>query len=126
MKLILLTLAVLLCGCDQVPAMAYTDEQLVMAIYHAEGGAAAQYPFGIRSVYCATWTQCKRICETTIRHNHRRFELYGHKRFATYLEYLQDRYCPARGRNLSSAERKPNKNWIKNVKYYLGKEQKHG
>lgn len=121
MKIILLTLAVLLSGCDQ-PAFAYSDEQLAMAIYHAEGGAAAQYPFGIRSVHCATWTDCKIICETTIRHNRARFARFGHKRFATYLEYLANRYCPCKGRNLTPAERKLNKNWITNVKFYLRKE----
>lgn len=121
MKSTLLTLVVLLFLSCSEPVFAYTDEELAMAIYQAEGGVAAQYPFGIRSVYCGTWTECKRICKTTIKHNRIRFAHVGHKRFATYLEYLAQRYCPCTGRSLSQAERKLNKNWIKNVKYYLMK-----
>lgn len=126
MKIILLTLAVfILSGCD-TPGFAYTDEQLAMAIYHAEGGSSAQYPFGIRSVSCATYAECKRICKTTIRHNRSRFASFGFKRYPTYLDYLANRYCPSRGRALTPAERRLNKNWLKNVKFYLEKEQHHG
>lgn len=124
---ILLTLAVLaFSGCDQPPAFAYSDEQLAMAIYHAEGGAAAQYPFGIRSVPCDSYANCKVVCKTTIKHNRRRFAHDGYKRYATYLDYLAHRYCPSEGRNLTPAERRLNKNWTSNVKYYLKKEQSRG
>jgi hypothetical protein len=115
----LLTLSVLLSGCSNDPALAYTDDQLIMAIYYAEGGAAAEYPFGIRSVHCGSYANCKAICETTVKHNHQRFERFGHKRFKTYLDYLASRYCPCSGRTLTAAEKRLNRFWLKNVKSQL-------
>lgn len=116
MESILLTLVVL-----TIPQVsnAYTDDQLVMAIYHAEGGATAEYPFGIRSVNCETYDQCKAICKKTIRNNHIRFNRYGHRRFERFIDYLASRYCPTTGSRMSQAERRLNCNWIRNVEDYL-------
>ncbi len=126
MKLLILTLAVLtLSSCDDL-SFAYTDEQLVMAIYHAEGGSATKYPFGIRSVYCATYANCKRCCEKTVRHNRRRFAQSGYKRYKSYLECLASVYCPCEGGALTPAERRLNRYWIRNVNYFLTKENSNG
>lgn len=99
-------------------AQAYTDEQLAMAIYHAEGGAAAEYPFGIRSVYCATFNECKRCCKTTIRHNRRRFTQARDKGNKSFIDFIADRYCPSTGRKNAQGEHFI---WIKNVNYFLNK-----
>jgi len=120
MKILILTIAVVtLSGCDQPSFAQATDPEIVMAIYHAEGGPAAQYPFGIRSVSCATFTNCQRICQTTIRHNRSRFAHIRNKGHQSYLEYLANRYCPSKGRNLTPAERRLNINWLRNVRKYL-------
>lgn len=97
----------------------YTNSDYVRAIYLAEGGAKAQYPYGIRSVYCDSRLQCQRSCEKTVQNNRIRFARYGHKRFKTYLEFLGSRYCPATGRTLTQAELTINKTWIGNVKWFL-------
>ena len=47
-----------------LPAHAeYSDSEIVAAIYLAEGGPKAEYPFGIRSVTCDSKEKCKRICD---------------------------------------------------------------
>ena len=97
----------------------YSDEQLAMAIYKAEGGSATKYPFGIRSVSCVGYTECKERCKATIRHNRRRFTQDARKGSQSYLEYLSNRYCPGTGRKNAQRE---HQNWIRNVKFYLSKE----
>lgn len=114
MQKVILILAAIL----STTAYAYTDDQLAMAIYHAEGGAATKYPFGIRSVYCGSFIDCKRCCKETIRNNRKRFILYGHKRYQSYIEYLASRYCPSTGRENAQGEHNA---WIKNVNYFLRK-----
>ncbi len=102
----------------------WTDKQIVDAIYLAEGGEKAQYPYGIRSVHCGSRLQCKRCCETTVRNNRYRFAKYGYKRYKTYLSFLQSSYCPTRGRTLTKAELNLNKNWINNVQWFLNHPKK--
>lgn len=95
---------------------AYSDEQIVNAIYKAEGGSSAQYAYGIRSVHYDTKAEARRICLNTVRNNRKRYADYGHKRYSTYLEFLASRYCPV------GADNDPkglNKNWLKNVRYFL-------
>lgn len=101
--------------------MGYTTDQWATAIYHAEGGDKAQYPYGIRSVKCDTKKECRAICVRTIRNNFKRYNTYGSKRFATYINFLGSVYCPTKGNSLSASEQRVNGNWIKNVKYYLAK-----
>lgn len=100
----------------------YTVSQYVEAIYQAEGGAKAQYPYGIRSVHCGTIQECKKIARNTVKNNIRRYENYGRNQFASYLEFLQSRYCPTKG-VLTAREKEVNQYWIKNVRYFLSKEQ---
>lgn len=104
-------------GCNE--AHAYSDSQYCTAIYLAEGGAKAEYPYGIRSVTCAATTECKIICINTVRNNRQRYSEYGHKKFDRYLEFLGSRYCPVDGRGLTAAEKRVNQNWVKNVDYFL-------
>lgn len=97
---------------------AWTDTQIVEAVYLAEGGATAQYLYGIRSVRYDTPAEARRICFNTVRNNRKRYADYGHKQFDSYLEFLASRYCPTKGK-LSRAEKRLNGNWIKNVRYFL-------
>ena len=99
-------------------ANAYSDEQIVNAIYKAEGGAKAQYFYGIRSIECSGDTECRKICSNTVRNNRKRFADYGFKDYPDYISFLASRYCPV------GADNDPhglNKNWEKNVRFYLEK-----
>jgi len=98
---------------------AYTDEAIVNAIWHSEGGAKTKYPYGIRSVYCDGEKDCRKVCFNTVRNNRRRYEDYGHKDYGTYIEFLASRYAPTQGKDLTKAEKRLNQNWIKNVLYFL-------
>lgn len=96
----------------------YSDTQIAEAIFRAEGGAKAQYAYGIRSVSYKTIDEARRICLNTIRNNRRRYADYGYKQFGSYLEFLASRYCPTKGK-LSRAEKRVNKYWLKNVRRFL-------
>ena len=96
-------------------AMEYSDEQIVNAIFQAEGGYKAQYLYGIRSVSYKDEAEARRICFNTVRNNRKRYADYGYKKYATYLEFLASRYCPVGCDN----DRGTNKYWLKNVRYFL-------
>jgi hypothetical protein len=104
-------------------SFAYTDKQIVDAIYLAEGGAKAKYPYGIRSVNCESESSCRKVCENTVRNNRKRFASYGHKQYSDFIAFLGSRYCPTKG-NLSKAETRLNGNWVKNVTYFLKRRAK--
>ena len=97
---------------------AWTDSQLVRAIYLTEGGARAQFAYGIRSVKYSSIAEARQICFRTVRNNRKRYAQYGHKQYPDYLSFLASRYCPTAGK-LSRAEKKLNGNWLKNLKYFL-------
>jgi hypothetical protein len=101
------------------PCFAFTNSQIVDAIYLAEGGARAKYPYGIRSVKCEGKSECRKVCENTIKKNRVRYAKYGHRQYSDFIDFVGSRYCPTKGRNLSKAERNLNGNWSKNVKYFL-------
>lgn len=92
----------------------YTDNQIVNAIYKAEGGKKAISPFGILSVTCEGFNSCRRVCFQTVRNNRKRYARYGYKQFKTFEEFLGSRYCPVSAHKL-------NKNWVRNVRYFLSK-----
>lgn len=99
---------------------AYTDEQIVNAIYKAEGGKKAQYAYGIRSVSYKDEAEARKICFNTVRNNRTRFT--NQSKYTDYLEFLASRYCPVGCDN----DRGTNKYWLKNVRYFLTKEGKDG
>ena len=107
---------IILCGMKVSGADEIDDVKLCNAIYKAEGGAKAQYLYGIRSVKYDTPEEARRICMNTIRNNRKRYADYGYKTHGTYLEFLQSRYCPIGCDN----DRGENRFWIKNVKYFQG------
>lgn len=105
----------------------WTDEEIVNAIYLAEGGAKAQYPYGIRSVNCDSVGECRKICKNTVRNTRSRFirDQERGRETGSYLTYLARRYCPTAG-NLTRAERVVNQYWLKNVTYFLNKNRRRG
>ncbi len=96
-------------------AWAYTDTEIVNAIYKAEGGAKAQYAYGIRSVKYSDINEARRICFNTVRNNRVRFA--KQNKYSDYIEFLGSRYCPVSAHKL-------NQYWISNVKYFLTKKEK--
>jgi len=97
----------------------YSNEEICDAIYLAEGGEKTKYPYGIKSVKCSGEKECRKICINTVRNNKRRYREYGYKKYKTFLEFLASRYAPIGAKN---DPKNLNKNWLKNVKYFLRKE----
>jgi hypothetical protein len=113
-ELIFYTVVITFCHAE-----VYDSEQIAIAIYHAEGGAKAIKPFGILSVKCNDYNECKNICLNTIENNFTRWQINGSK--GDFIEFLANRYCPTVGK-LNNAEKQLNHHWIKNVKYFLTKQ----
>jgi len=90
---------------------AYTNEQIADAIYLAEGGAKTRHPYGILTKYKTTTP--RQACINTIIHAQKDWNGEG-----DFIEFLGSRYCPV------GAENDPtglNRNWVKNVKFFLGR-----
>jgi len=94
----------------------YNDNDIVNAIYLAEGGEKAVKPFGILSVKCKDYQECKEICLNTVKNNRKRYIEYGYKKYNTFLEFLASKYAPIGANNDPT---NLNKNWLKNVRYFL-------
>lgn len=84
----------------------YSVSQIVNAIYRIEGGSKAVKPFGILSVKCHSYQDCKRICENTVINNIARWHRSGSNQ--SYFEFLANRYAPVEAHPL-------NKNWLPNL-----------
>lgn len=96
-------------GMDKEEFMHHMDpffEDVVDAIYRAEGGAKAKKPFGILSVPCSDFTDCQRICKNTVRNNYVRWIKAG--RPGEFIDFLGSRYAPVGVHPL-------NRHWVKNV-----------
>jgi hypothetical protein len=87
---------------------------IVDAIYVAEGGKKTKHPFGILSVKCSGYGECRKICINTVNNNKRRYGNYTGK--MDFIEFLGNRYCPVGAGNDPQGL---NKNWVKNVKALL-------
>ena len=79
------------------------------AIYLAEGGNKTKHPYGILS--CHT-SNPRHTCIVTIQHS---FAKWKHKQ--PFIDFLADSYCP------SQCDPTGNKNWKKNVRYFLTKKE---
>ena len=112
----IIILVLVLFGCTTAHAEEYSDDQIVKAIYMAEGGKHAQYPYGIRSVSCESGSSCARICKNTVRNNRKRYERYGYKSYSDFVSFLASRYCPLKAGNDPKGL---NANWKRNVNFYL-------
>lgn len=99
----------------------WTNTEIINAIYHAEGGEKAQFPYGIRSVSCESKSACRKVCENTIRNNRIRYAKTKPGQYPDFISFLGSRYCPTRGRTLTPSERRLNGNWKKNVLFFLNK-----
>ena len=89
----------------------YSDESIANAIYKAEGGAKTKHPYGILAHY--KHTTPRQACINTIRHARRDWNGKG-----DFIAFLGSRYCPIGASNDPTGL---NKNWVKNVRYFLNK-----
>ena len=106
---------------DYIPDTEEKVNELADAIFWAEGGYKTNFPYGIKSVRCNNEQECRRICKNTIRNNIKRYERANNQdkqNKYSYLQFLQNRYCPTSG-NLSASEKALNGHWLKNVKWFL-------
>lgn len=106
-----------------IPAPARASEisaseitRIVDAIYVIEGGTKAQKPFGILSVPCRDFDDCRRVCENTVRNNYKRWELAG--RPGDYLAFLAARYAPA---DVANDPGNLNRHWLGNLRAQIKK-----
>jgi len=109
--LFILFLALLLIDINQARSEErYSTSNIVDAIWIIEGGLKTNYPFGIRSVYCNGYDDCRQVCVNTVENNRVRFSQYGYKQEKDFLTFLAKRYCPDNWEV-----------WLKNLKFYLKK-----
>ena len=99
-----------------VPRDEYSVNRLVDAIYQAEGGKETSYPFGIKSVACEGYVECRQVCVNTVVNNVGRWENAKSNGYSeSYLTFLWKRYCPPKAHRL-------NENWLGNVKWFMNNE----
>ena len=98
------------------PAMAfgaeYDSEFIADAIYIIEGGPKAKKPFGILSVPCEGYEDCRQVCINTINNSFTRWQAAGAT--GDFLTVLGNRYAPPQAHHL-------NKNWLPNLRAVLAK-----
>src|SRR3990167_4398526 len=96
---------------------------IVAAIFLAEGGGSAQYPYGIRSIPCdkPDTITCRQACINTVANNFTRWQnkTHGAGQYNTYLEFLASRYAPI---NADNDPKHLNDYWLRNVRFFLKKQ----
>jgi hypothetical protein len=91
-------------------------DQILNAIYLAEGGKKAKKPFGILAVNCSGENHCREIAKRTVLNSYQRWLKTNRKQ--TFLQHLQKTYAPIGAKNDPKGL---NKNWLGNVSYFLGR-----
>jgi NRPS condensation-like uncharacterized protein len=104
-KYIIIIISLIWC----VPCWGYSVDQLADAIYKAENSKT--HPYGILAHY--KHTTSRQACINTINHAKRDWDGRG-----DFIIFLASRYAPI---GVKNDPNNLNKNWIKNVKYFLDK-----
>lgn len=112
MKLITLTLLASVMACSAQ----INEQRLADAIYKAEGGKAAQYPYGIKAGRPLDASTARQWCLRTIRHQERRWEASGMRK--DFIQFLSEIYCPIKDK---SDIHHLNQYWTRNVRRFLNK-----
>jgi hypothetical protein len=94
-------------------AHAYTNNQIANAIYKAENSKS--HPYGILTHY--KHTTPRQACINTINSAIKRFNKQNKE--TDFIHFLSLTYCPTKGKHLTNDEKGLNKNWLKNVNYFL-------
>ena len=91
-------------------------EKMATAIYFTEGTYKTRHPFGVLSVKCQGYTECRSV---TLRSLKRRWQEYQLKNMNTpFEEYFASKWAPLNAENDPTGL---NKNWISNFKFFLEK-----
>lgn len=114
-KIVCMTMFLVFCSVFTKNSFAIDTDKIAQAIWLAEGGTKAKKPFGVLSVPCNGYSDCRKICVNTINNNYKRWQ--GSDKSTTFLEFLAKRYAPV---NAENDPKGYNKNWLKNVSYFLG------
>ena len=93
-------------ACSKPETLNY--EKLATAIFYSEGGDRTNYPYGIKSVSCATKMECKAVCIKTIRHRWSLFKKHENNGIKNFIITLSRSYD-------SGDSRVGQAIWIKNV-----------
>lgn len=88
------------------------------AIYLAEGGDKARYSYGIRSIPYSTVSEARRYCKNTVYNTLVKYRKSRCNPDEKDIDCLARRYCPVGASNDKTGI---NKNWKKNVLFYLNK-----
>jgi len=92
-------------------------ETIVNAIYWAEGGKDARKPFGILSVLCDGYQDCRAVCVNSVRNGHKRWRhAVAQGNSDTFLQHFSRRWAPIGAANDPTGL---NKNWLANVEYFV-------
>ena len=91
----------------------YDFDKLADAIFLAEGGWNTKHLFGILSVPCSGYQDCRQVCLNTVRNTYRRWQTAGNP--GQFLVYLGSRYAPPAAHPL-------NRYWVRNVRRLLNAE----
>ena len=97
---------------------AYTLDQWADAIYLAEGGASADYLYGIRSVKYKDKAEARAICIRTVERTLYSRRAQRCKAGESDIDCLSRRYAPIGSGNDPGGL---NRHWAKNVLYFLNK-----
>ena len=108
----LLILAVVVFGSSFLPSATaedYSDTQLVNAIWKAEGGEKAEYPYGIKSIKCSSLAMYRLACFQSVWNNKKRW--IKADKPEDFIIFMGRRYSPP----------KINPNWVRLVKFFLNR-----
>ena len=89
--------------------------RVVEAIYHAEG-VNSRYPYGILSVKVRSKAEARKVCYEVVNWRYAMWQ--SMDTGESFIEYLSKSYCPIGAKN---DPRGLNRNWQKNVNFYLNK-----
>lgn len=95
----------------------FSNEQIVNAIFLAEGGSRAQYYYGVRSVKYRDIAEARQICLNSVKNGRKRWIKAG-KPYDLII-FIGLRYCPPKAHPKNSA-------WVRNVKYFLARNVRKG
>lgn len=94
----------------------YTLDQWADAIKRAEN--SVKYPYGIKSVSCKGEEECRKVCKNTVYRTLVKYRVDRCRPSEKGIECLARRYAPIGAKDDPT---NLNKNWIKNVQYFLDK-----
>lgn len=84
-------------------------------VYLIEGRAKTKYPYGVKSIETnGNKEKARRITLNSINNSYKRWEKSG--KTNDFVTFFANRWCPP------ESDKQGNLNWIKNMNYYLKKE----